>query len=189
MSATAVPPAAPAAAPAASARLTLSGITKRFPGTLANDSIDLRLAPGEIHALLGENGAGKSTLVKIVYGVLSADAGTVLWEGRPVEIHTPAAARRLGIGMVFQHFSLFEAFTVGGETSPSGLEKPGRASALPWIRSARIAEVCRKALRPRAFPPHTAHAIQITLSVGRKRTSGWENRSPAALLASDPKAA
>lgn len=139
MSATAVPPAAPAAAPAASARLTLSGITKRFPGTLANDSIDLRLAPGEIHALLGENGAGKSTLVKIVYGVLSADAGTVLWEGRPVEIHTPAAARRLGIGMVFQHFSLFEAFTVA-ENIALGLETRESVATL----SSRIAEVSER---------------------------------------------
>ena len=93
-------------------RLQLIGITKRFPGCLANDAIDLDLRPGEIHALLGENGAGKSTLVKIVYGVLKADAGEVRWEGAPVSIGSPAQARRVGIGLVFQHFSLFDSLTV-----------------------------------------------------------------------------
>ena len=70
------------------------------------------MAPGEVHALLGENGAGKSTLVKIIYGVLHADEGEMLWDGRPVEVADPKAARALGVGMVFQHFSLFEAMTV-----------------------------------------------------------------------------
>ncbi|MBK1622909.1 ABC transporter ATP-binding protein [Afifella marina] len=93
-------------------RLALEGITKRFPGVLANDDVSFSVAPGEIHALLGENGAGKSTLVKIIYGVLQADEGRVLWDGEPVSIANPKAARRLGIGMVFQHFSLFEAMTV-----------------------------------------------------------------------------
>ena len=63
------------------ARLELRGIRKSFPGTLANDDVSLSIAPGEIHALLGENGAGKSTLVKILYGVLKADAGSILWNG------------------------------------------------------------------------------------------------------------
>ncbi len=93
-------------------RLELRGIVKSFPGTLANDHIDLALMPGEIHALLGENGAGKSTLVKIVYGVLRADSGEILWHGVAGEIGSPAQARRLGIGMVFQHFSLFDSLTV-----------------------------------------------------------------------------
>ncbi len=93
-------------------RLALSSITKHFPGCLANDSVDLKVMPGEIHALLGENGAGKSTLVKIIYGVLGADSGTVSWEGRVTAIKDPNAARKLGIGMVFQHFSLFDALTV-----------------------------------------------------------------------------
>ncbi len=97
---------------AAAPRLTLTNITKRFPGCLANDAVDLDVMPGEIHALLGENGAGKSTLVKIIYGVLAADSGTLAWEGQPVTIRDPNAARKLGIGMVFQHFSLFEALTV-----------------------------------------------------------------------------
>ncbi|MGI9499737.1 MAG: ABC transporter ATP-binding protein [Geminicoccaceae bacterium] len=93
-------------------RLALSAITKQFPGCLANDAVDLEVMPGEIHALLGENGAGKSTLVKIIYGVLAADSGTLAWEGRPITIGGPNTARKLGIGMVFQHFSLFEALTV-----------------------------------------------------------------------------
>ncbi|MGF1611644.1 MAG: ABC transporter ATP-binding protein [Kiloniellales bacterium] len=94
------------------AQLELREISKAFPGCLANDRVGLSVAPGEIHALLGENGAGKSTLVKIIYGVLRADSGQMLWQGAPVEIHSPNQARRLGIGMVFQHFSLFEAMTV-----------------------------------------------------------------------------
>ena len=92
--------------------LALKGIVKRFPGCLANDRVDFEVLPGEIHALLGENGAGKSTLVKIIYGVLHPDAGEIRWQGRPVRIPSPNFARRLGIGMVFQHFSLFEALTV-----------------------------------------------------------------------------
>jgi len=84
--------------------LALKGIVKRFPGCLANDRVDFEVLPGEIHALLGENGAGKSTLVKIIYGVLHPDAGEIRWQGRPIRIPSPNFARRLGIGMVFQHF-------------------------------------------------------------------------------------
>jgi general nucleoside transport system ATP-binding protein len=92
--------------------LELKGIVKSFPGCLANDRVDLKITAGEIQALLGENGAGKSTLVKIIYGVQQADAGEIRWRGRPTRIPSPNFARRLGIGMVFQHFSLFEALTV-----------------------------------------------------------------------------
>ncbi|MAK33671.1 MAG: ABC transporter [Acidiferrobacter sp.] len=91
--------------------LQLKGIGKTFPGCIANDDIDLEIAPGEIHALLGENGAGKSTLVKIIYGVLRPDQGTLCWRGDEMIIDNPASARSLGIGMVFQHFSLFESMT------------------------------------------------------------------------------
>jgi len=93
-------------------RLQLSGITKRFPAVVANDGIDLTVMPGEIHAVLGENGAGKSTLVKIVYGVVRPDAGTIRWNGEVLVVDSPAKARALGIGMVFQQFSLFETLTV-----------------------------------------------------------------------------
>ena len=93
-------------------RLRLSGITKRFPGVLANDQISFAVQPGEIHALLGENGAGKSTLVKMIYGIMQPDAGEIRWNDERITIANPKAARKLGIGMVFQHFSLFEAMTV-----------------------------------------------------------------------------
>ncbi|MFI5012734.1 MAG: ABC transporter ATP-binding protein [Hyphomicrobiales bacterium] len=95
-----------------SARLELTGISKRFGEVLANDGVSLAARKGEIKALIGENGAGKSTLVKIIYGVQQADAGEMRFEGAPVSVSTPRAARRLGIGMVFQHFSLFEPMTV-----------------------------------------------------------------------------
>ena len=93
-------------------RLVLTGITKRYPTVVANEDVSLSVRPGEIHAVLGENGAGKSTLMKVVYGVVKPDAGTIRWEGKYQTIANPAAARRMGIGMVFQHFSLFETLTV-----------------------------------------------------------------------------
>ncbi len=93
-------------------QLELTSVTKAFPGVLANDAVSLKVKPAEIHALLGENGAGKSTLVKMIYGILKPDAGEIAWEGKPVDIAGPNAARALGIGMVFQHFSLFDALTV-----------------------------------------------------------------------------
>ena len=90
----------------------MTGMTKRYPGCLANDNVSLVVQRNQIHALLGENGAGKSTLVKTIYGVVKPDAGEIVWEGRTVTIPSPGQAQRLGIGMVFQHFSLFEALTV-----------------------------------------------------------------------------
>ncbi|MDP6342525.1 MAG: ABC transporter ATP-binding protein [Alphaproteobacteria bacterium] len=115
-------------------RLELSGISKRFPGCLANDGVDLTLWPGEIHALLGENGAGKSTLVKIIYGVLKADAGGLRWQGQPTTINSPFQARQLGIGMVFQHFSLFDSLTVA-ENVALGLDRAGSMAELrPRVR-------------------------------------------------------
>lgn len=93
-------------------RLELANITKQYPGCLANDNISLTLMPGEIHALLGENGAGKSTLVKTIYGVVAPDKGDIIWDGKEVSVKSPSIARDLGIGMVFQHFSLFETMTV-----------------------------------------------------------------------------
>ena len=93
-------------------RLAMLGITKEYPGCKANDDVFLNIEHGEIHALLGENGAGKSTLMKMLYGVVKPDAGTIVWNGKEVSISEPAVARGLGIGMVFQHFSLFETLTV-----------------------------------------------------------------------------
>lgn len=92
--------------------LELKGITKRFPGVLANDHIDLRLEKGEILALLGENGAGKSTLMNILYGLYQPDEGNFFINGEPVQINSPMDAIHAGIGMVHQHFMLIPVFTV-----------------------------------------------------------------------------
>jgi len=92
--------------------LAVRGITKRFGNFTANDNVTLGLTPGEVHALLGENGAGKSTLVKMLYGLLAPTEGEILWKGEPIKLANPNAARALGIGMVFQHFSLFDNLTV-----------------------------------------------------------------------------
>ncbi len=93
-------------------RLELLNITKRYPSIVANSEVSLSVMPGEIHAILGENGAGKSTLMKVIYGAVKADSGAILWNGHQVSVSNPAQARRLGIGMVFQHFSLFETLSV-----------------------------------------------------------------------------
>ena len=93
-------------------RLELLSVTKAYPGCIANNGVSLKVAPGEIHALLGENGAGKSTLMKIIYGVVKPDSGQMMWNDKEVAITGPAHARQLGMGMVFQHFSLFDTLTV-----------------------------------------------------------------------------
>ncbi|MBL4926678.1 ABC transporter ATP-binding protein [Fuscibacter oryzae] len=140
-------------------RLELTGITKRFPGGLANDHVGFAVRPGEIHALLGENGAGKSTLVKMIYGIMQPDAGEIAWNGQRVTIQNPKAARRLGIGMVFQHFSLFEAMTVL-ENIALGMDANIPARAL----EAKILQVMGQyglKLDP--------HRIVSTLSVGERQ--------------------
>lgn len=103
-------------------RLQLAGITKRYPGVVANSGVSLTVLPGETHAVLGENGAGKSTLMKIIYGSVKPDEGQVAWNGQPVHIRNPQEARALGISMVFQHFSLFDTLTVA-ENVWLGLDK------------------------------------------------------------------
>ena len=105
-----------------SPRLQLSGITKRYPGVVANQGVSLSVAPGEIHVVLGENGAGKSTLMKVIYGSVKPDEGTVEFNGQTVHIRNPQEARALGISMVFQHFSLFDTLTVA-ENVWLGLDK------------------------------------------------------------------
>jgi simple sugar transport system ATP-binding protein len=103
-------------------RLEVRNVTKRYPGVVANNNVNLRVAAGEIHAVLGENGAGKSTLMKIIYGAAKPDEGDVLFNGQPSNIRNPQEARALGISMVFQHFSLFETITVA-ENIWLGLDK------------------------------------------------------------------
>src|SRR5207249_5116830 len=92
--------------------LELRGITKAFPGIVANDHVDLDLARGEVHALLGENGAGKSTLMNILYGLYKADSGEIRLDGRPVSFASAKDAIEQGIGMVHQHFMLIPVMTV-----------------------------------------------------------------------------
>jgi general nucleoside transport system ATP-binding protein len=116
------------------ARLELVGISKIYPSVVANDDIHLKVMPGEIHAVLGENGAGKSTLMKIIYGVTKPDAGSLLWEGREVDITSPSAARKLGIGMVFQHFSLFDTLTVAENIALTFDEKLSPQQLAPRIK-------------------------------------------------------
>lgn len=99
-------------AAASGTMLAVTDIVKRFGPLTANDHVSLSIGEGEIHALLGENGAGKSTLVKMLYGSLQPDAGQILWRDAPVTVTSPFEARRIGIGMVFQHFSLFESLSV-----------------------------------------------------------------------------
>ncbi|MBK7529453.1 ABC transporter ATP-binding protein [Piscinibacter sp.] len=103
-------------------RLELIDISKQYPAVKANDRVNLRVKPGEIHAVLGENGAGKSTLMKMIYGAVRPDEGEIRWNGQAVQIASPAQARQLGISMVYQHFSLFDTLTAA-ENVWLGLDK------------------------------------------------------------------
>ena len=147
------------ASPGAEYLLEALDIVKRFGDFTANDRVTLRLPPGRIHALLGENGAGKSTLVKIVYGALQPTEGQLRWRGETVSVPNPAAARRLGIGMVFQHFSLFEALTVAENIA---LALPGRFDLVSLAE--RIARVSAEYGLPLA-----PTALVADLSVGERQ--------------------
>ncbi|PWE32096.1 ABC transporter [Maritimibacter sp. 55A14] len=103
--------------------LTIEGLTKAYPGVVANDDVTFAIAPGEVHALLGENGAGKSTLVKMIYGLVRPDAGQMTLHRQPFSPSKPSEARARGVAMVFQHFSLFEALSVA-ENVALGMEDP-----------------------------------------------------------------
>ena len=105
------------------ALLSITDITKAYPGVVANDAVSFDIGQGEVHALLGENGAGKSTLVKIIYGLVKPDKGEMIFDGVPFAPAEPRLARAAGIGMVFQHFSLFDALTVA-ENIALGMENP-----------------------------------------------------------------
>src|SRR5215212_207150 len=140
-------------------RLELINISKQYPAVKANDAVNLRVKPGEIHAVLGENGAGKSTMMKMIYGAVRPDEGEIRWNGQPVTIRNPQEARALVISMVFQHFSLLDTLTAA-ENVWLGLDK---ALTLPAVTQ-RIVEVASvygldvDALRP-------VH----TLSVGERQ--------------------
>ncbi len=137
--------------------LSLRCVSKRYPAVIANDSIDLDVNRQSIHAVLGENGAGKSTLMKLVYGLVQADGGQIIWDGQPVHMRNPAAARRFGIGMVFQHFSLFETLSV---VQNIALTVPGNRSVLA-SRIQDIGERYQLTVNP--------HATVHSLSVGERQ--------------------
>ena len=103
--------------------LSIQGLTKAYPGVVANDTVSFDIGVGEVHALLGENGAGKSTLVKMIYGLVKPDTGQMILRGQPYAPPEPRAARADGIAMVFQHFSLFDALNVS-ENIALGMEDP-----------------------------------------------------------------
>jgi simple sugar transport system ATP-binding protein len=134
-------------------------IVKVFGTLRANDDVTLKIKPGEIHAFLGENGAGKSTLVKMIYGALHPTSGEFRWKGQKVTIANPAAARKLGIGMVFQHFSLFEALTVAENIA---LAMPGDFDMA--VLSEKIARVSKE-----YGLPLEPTAVVADLSVGERQ--------------------
>ena len=135
------------------------GVTKIFGTLKANDAVTLKVKPGEIHAFLGENGAGKSTLVKMIYGALQPTSGEFRWMGKTVSIASPAAARKLGIGMVFQHFSLFDALSVAENIA---LAMPGKFDMRKL--SERISRVSKE-----YGLPLQPTAIVADLSVGERQ--------------------
>ena len=146
-------------ASAGSPLLAVRNLTKLFGTFAACNGIDLEIRPGEIHALLGENGAGKSTLVKMLFGVLAPTDGEIVWKGQAVSIPSPSAARKLGIGMVFQHFTLFEALTVAENIA---------LSLPPGISLARVAEEAARLSHAYGLPlDPKAHVAD--LSVGERQ--------------------
>ena len=134
-------------------------VTKVFGSLKANDDVTLKVKPGEIHAFLGENGAGKSTLVKMIYGALQPTSGEFRWMGKTVTIPNPAAARKLGIGMVFQHFSLFEALTVAENIA---LAMPGA------FDMGKLSERISRVSREYGLPLEPS-AVVADLSVGERQ--------------------
>jgi ABC-type uncharacterized transport system ATPase subunit len=125
-------------------KLELRGITKRFGGLVANDHIDLVVAPGEIRALLGENGAGKTTLMNVLYGLIQPDEGEILIDDAPASIRSPKDAIAAGIGMVHQHFMLVPVFTVT-ENVTLGVERVRGPGLLDRRRARRdVAELSER---------------------------------------------
>jgi general nucleoside transport system ATP-binding protein len=144
-----------------SVQLELKGITKRFPGVVANDHVDLVVRSGEVHGLLGENGAGKSTLMNVLYGLYTADEGEIIIDGQKQDLKGPGDAIAAGIGMVHQHFMLIPVFTVA-ENIVLGVEHTGRLGKLDRARASR--EV--RELAERSGLPVDPDALVEDLSVG-----------------------
>jgi ABC-type uncharacterized transport system ATPase subunit len=149
--------------------LELRGITKRFPGVLANDRINLTLEKGEIHALLGENGAGKSTLMNILYGLYQPDEGEIFVNGKKLEVHSPTDAIHAGIGMVHQHFMLIPVFTVtenvmlGDETVRNRVGVLDRTTAAKRIT--QISDDYKLAVDPDAYVSELPVGVQQRVEI------------------------
>jgi simple sugar transport system ATP-binding protein len=141
------------------ARLQLTGITKAYPGVIANNNISLTVKPGDIHAVLGENGAGKSTLMKIIYGATRPDAGSMRMDGQVLTVHSPGEARALGISMVFQHFSLFDTLSVA-ENVWLGLGK--------HLSLADVSDQIKQTAQTYGLPVEPQRPVH-TLSVGERQ--------------------
>jgi simple sugar transport system ATP-binding protein len=143
--------------------LRMSGITKRFPGVLANDAVDFEVQAGEVHALFGENGAGKSTLMRILYGLYRPDEGEIQINGAPVVISSPAAAIRNGIGMIHQHFMLVNTLTVVENVALGLKSSRGPLTDLGKVK-ARLMELAER--HGLEVPPE---ALVWQLSVGERQ--------------------
>jgi ABC-type uncharacterized transport system ATPase subunit len=141
--------------------LRVHNLTKRFPGVLANDRLDLEIRPGEVHAVLGENGAGKSTLMNVLYGLTAPEGGQIFWKDQPVSIGSPRQAIALGIGMVHQHFMQVAPLTVL-ENVILGLE-----SGL--FGDSKSAEARLRKLAADFHQPIDPHALVRSLSVGEQQ--------------------
>jgi ABC-type uncharacterized transport system ATPase subunit len=139
--------------------LELRGITKRFGSLVANDHIDLRVAPGEIRGLLGENGAGKTTLMNVLYGLIQPDSGEILLDGTPVTIHSPRDAINARIGMVHQHFMLVPVFTVA-ENVALGVEQTRRIG-LPGLPQFPTGLLDRKGARRQVLELSERYGLQV----------------------------
>ncbi len=148
--------------------LELRGITKQFPGVLANDDVSLSVEPGEILALLGENGAGKTTLMNILYGLYTPDAGEVLVDGKPLQLSSPDDAIAAGIGMVHQHFMLVPVFTVS-ENVILGMEPAGPVGWLDMKAAAHsvreISERYDLEVDPEAFIEDLSVGVQQRVEI------------------------
>ncbi len=154
--------------------LSMSGITKSFPGVRALDGVDLDVQAGEVHCLLGQNGAGKSTLIKVLAGAHQPDTGTIRWRGDDVTLRSPIAAMRLGIATIYQeldlveHLSVAENVHLGHEPTAAGFVVRGRAA------KASTADLLKRLGHPRSTPA----AWSATSPPHTSRSCPWPAPSP-----------